>query len=129
MIAEVHHISILIRSEETIEFYKILGFREILRKSRDNDIVVILEGYGIQLEVFIDDRHPTRVTDVTEPLGPRHFAFRVDGSLEKEICRLREVFMEKLQFDPQFGDIGKDWIGEQYVFFKDPDGNVLELHE
>lgn len=128
MIESIHHISILISSENSLDFYKLLGFTEIFRKERSNDIVVLLDGYGIQLEVFIDSRHPARAVDISEPLGPRHFALKVDN-VENEMKRIEELLQSELQFNPKFGDISSDWIGERYVFFKDPDGNIVELHE
>ena len=105
-----------------------LGFQESFRKERGNDTVVLLDGYGMQLEVFIDDRHPKRVLDLSEPLGPRHFAIKVDD-IEAEISRLKEIFEKQLNYDPEFQEIAADWTGERYVFFKDPDGGVVELHE
>ena len=48
MMEGIHHISLLISSEKTLEFYKLLGFKESYRKERKNDIVVLLDGYGMQ---------------------------------------------------------------------------------
>lgn len=127
MIKGIDHISLLISNEHCFDFYKILGFKEVFRKNRANDIIVLLEGFGIQLEIFIDSRHPNRFTDINEPLGCRHFALKVDN-IENEVRRLSEL-MSAHGFEPQFQDIGNDWVGEKYVFFKDPDGNVVELHE
>jgi hypothetical protein len=42
MILGVHHISSLIRSEETLDFYKLPGFNENFRKTRVEDITVLL---------------------------------------------------------------------------------------
>ena len=128
MIESVHHISVLISSEKSLDFYKLLGFTECFRKERKNDTVVLLDGYGIQLEIFLDERHPVRVVDVSEPLGPRYFALKVDN-VESEMNRIEELLQIKLKFDPKFEDISSDWTGEKYVFFKDPDGNIVELHE
>ncbi len=128
MIKGIHHISLLITREKTLNFYKTLGFSEIYRKDRANDSVVLLEGYGVQLEVFIDSRHPVRMTDLNEPLGPRHFALKTDN-IEAEIERLKTEMTEKANFVPEFEQVSNDWTGEKYVFFKDPDGNIVELHE
>lgn len=128
MIEGIHHISLLISSEKTLEFYKLLGFQENFRKERKEDIVVLLDGYGMQLEVFVDARHPNRVVDLTEPLGPRHFALKVDD-IEAEVSRLKEVFNEQLGYDSVVKETSQDWMGERYVFFKDPDGGIVELHE
>ncbi len=119
MITGFHHIALLISSEETLNFYKdVLGFTETYRLQRKADTVVLLDGYGMQLEVFIDNRHPKRVLDLSEPLGTRHFALKVDD-LEKTL--------EQLQVSHT--DIGTDWTGIRYCYIQDPDGDQIELHE
>lgn len=128
MITGTHHICILLSTEKALSFYKLLGFEEAFRKERANDKVILLDGYGIQLECFIDDRHPARVTDVTEPLGPRHIALKSDD-IEADVKRITKLMNTELECDPQFDAIGSDWTGEKYVFIKDPDGNIVELHE
>ncbi len=72
MIKGFDHVAIISSSEESVEFYKRLGFREMLRKVRKYDTVVILKTEGIQLEMFIDANHPARATD-PENMGLRHF--------------------------------------------------------
>ena len=129
MIEAVHHISLLVSSERTLEFYRLLGFNEIFRKERLKDKVVLMDGFGIQLEMFVDDRHPKRVVDISEPLGPRHFALKCGAPIEDEIERIKHLFEQHMSYDTAFNDIGVDWTGERYVFFSDPDGNVVELHE
>ena len=123
MITGIHHISLLISSEECLDFYKKLGFEETFRKERKADTVVLLEGYNIQLEVFIDNRHPKRVLDLAEPLGTRHFALKVD-SVESTISYLQEQGIGTTD-----SDTGFDWTGIKYCYISDPDGNQIELHE
>lgn len=118
MIIDFHHIALLISSEKTLVFYKTLGFTEVYRKQRPNDCVCLLDGYGLQLEVFIDNRHPRRVLDLTEPLGTRHFALKVDDL---------ESTLEPLGV--KHTAIGLDWNGIKYCYIQDPDGNQIELHE
>ena len=107
----LHHIAIIVSSEKCLDFYKAFGFVETLRKERERDTVVLLKGYGVMLEIFIDPRHPKRLTP--EPLGLRHFALKVDD-IEKAArgCVIQT-----------------DWIGERFCFVTDPDGNQIELHE
>ena len=47
MITGFHHIALLISSEEIMSFYKKLGFVESFRKTRANDCIVLLDGYGL----------------------------------------------------------------------------------
>ncbi len=118
MITGFHHIALLISSEESLDFYKKLGFTENYRLQRKADTVVLLEGYGMQLEVFVDSRHPGRVLDLSEPLGTRHFALKVDDL---------EATLEQLKLEHT--DIGSDWTGIRYCYIQDPDRNQIELHE
>ena len=122
MITAVHHIAIIISKEEHLNFYKLLGFSEVFRKVRTYDTAVLLDGYGMELEIFIDGRHERRDS---EPLGLRHFALKVDGRLEDEIERLKAASSEVLEVGP----IMNDWRGVRFVFLKDQDGAVVELHE
>ena len=118
MITGIHHVALLITSEECLDFYKKLGFSETFRKERKTDKVVLLNGHGIQLEVFIDNDHPVKPTGSGEPLGCRHFALRVDN-LENMLEGQGMVHTA----------IGNDWQGIRYCYITDPDGNQVELHE
>ena len=116
MITGVDHFALIVSSENSIDFYKKLGFLENYRKVREYDTIVLLDAYGIRLECFVDVRHPKR--DVPEPLGLRHVAFKVDD-VEKTLDELG--VKEK--------NILVDWSGIRFVFIKDPDENNVELHE
>lgn len=117
MIIGIHHIAMIVRSEDTVDFYSKLGFKECLRKERRYDTVVLLCGYGIELELFIDASHPKRALN-PEALGLRHIALQVN--------RIEDV-VEK--FNLPIGAIGIDWNGIRYANTQDPDGNIIELHE
>lgn len=105
MVTGIHHISIIVSGEGSVDFYTKLGFRENKRIKREYDTVVLMDGYGIGIEIFIDPRHK-RVKD--EPLGFRSLSLKVD-SVD--------------------GNVLTDWNGERYVNIFDPDGNVVQLHE
>lgn len=75
------HIAIIVSSEESLQFYETLGFKESQRFERSYDTVVFMECGSITLEIFIDPKHPERVTD-PEAKGLRHIAFTVE-SLEE----------------------------------------------
>ena len=101
--------------EESVEFYKKLGFEETYRNEREYDEVVLLSGFGIQLEISVDPNHPAHETN-PERIGIRHFALKVD-SCEK-ISKLFECT-----------PIKKDWLGVNYCNTTNLDGIVVELHE
>lgn len=115
MVSGVHHIAIIASSEASVEFYSKLGFTETFRKVRVYDTVVLMEGYGIKLEIFVDPNHPKRETN-PERLGLRHLSLKVDS------C-------EEMSKEYKCGPINKDWVGENYCYTEDPDGLVIEFHE
>lgn len=122
MITGVHHIAIIISSEDHLSFYRLLGFDECFRKVRAYDTVVLMEGNGIELEIFIDGNHKTYQT---EHLGLRHIALKVSSPLENEIVRIINASVDAIDISP----VMRDWKEERFVFMKDPDGTVVELHE
>ena len=71
MISVIDHFALIVSSEDSIAFYERLGFSVVIKKKRSYDKVVLLEGYGIQIELFIDPSHPVRALD-NEPFGLRH---------------------------------------------------------
>ena len=115
MIKGIHHIAILAGSERSVDFYKKLGLEETYRKDRNYDMVVLMAGHGIQLEIFIDPTHPERPTD-KEYLGIRHFALQVDDCDE-----MRKHF--------ECTPVLTDWHGIRFCFTKAPDGLTVEFHE
>lgn len=122
MIKAFHHVAIIVSCEHSLDFYRLLGFEESFRKKRKYDTVVLMDGYGIQLEIFIDLRHPQHPDP--EPIGLRHFALKIE-SLEDEIERVRRESREAIEVGP----IMSDWTGARFCFVKDYDGISIELHE
>jgi len=116
MIQGIHHFALIASDEECVIFYRKIGFEVFKRIERKYDTVILLRGYGVQLELFVDPNHPSRSNP--EPLGLRHFAFYVDD-IEKTVQLLGLGTVS----------ISNDWVGEKYCFIADPDGNMIEFHE
>lgn len=110
---KLDHIALIVSKEENLEFYNKLGFIEKERFVRLHDTVVFMECDGIVLEIFIDSKHPQRVSG-PEARGLRHVAFVVDCS-------------ENL--DVELEEIRSDFFGRRFTFTKDPDGQPIELKE
>lgn len=128
MISRVHHIALIISDERNLWFYNLLGFKEYFRKERKYDTALLMEGHGMELEIFIDPRHPCHpMNSSEETCGLRHFALQIspDTTLEDEMERIKNSTTEVLDFGP----IMNDWTGTRFVFTKDPDGTVIELRE
>ncbi len=77
MIQGLQHISIIASSEKSVDFYKVLGFQESFRIERGYDTVVMLDGFNMQMLLFIDPKHPPRAVN-PENLGVRSIVLHVD---------------------------------------------------
>ena len=124
MMTGLHHIAILASEKaRTLAFYQALGFTVSachLRPERQDEIVM-MEGAGVTLELFISSGNPPRVSG-PEAYGLRHVAFRTDDAAALRAQLLRKGFQpEPLRRD--------DYTGEAMFFIKDPDGLPIELHE
>ncbi len=121
----IHHIAIIVSDyEKSKDFYvNKLGLniiRENYRVDR-GDYKLDLELDGCELEIFSGKNNPKRLS-YPEALGLRHLAFGV-SNLEKTVETLKEMGIET-------EEIRVDEItGKKMVFFFDPDGLPLELHE
>lgn len=112
---QLDHIAIIVSKEENLEFYKKLGFSEQQRFERHHDTVVFMKQDGVVLEVFIDSKHPERITN-PEAKGLRHIAFQVDD-------------FEKIVTEFECEPIRTDFFGKRFTFTKDPDGQPIEIKE
>lgn len=109
------HIALIASSESSIQFYGKLGFKAIKRIERSYDRVIFMQCGQIVLEIFIDPKHPERLTE-PEAKGLRHIAFLVENLAEV----MKGVECEEIRFD---------WFGRKFTFTKDPDGQLIELIE
>lgn len=109
------HIALIVSSEESLRFYEKLGFKEVERFERSYDVVVFMECEQVTLEIFIDPKHPERLTN-PEAKGVRHIAFSVEN-------------LEELMKSVECEEVRTDWFGQKYTFTKDPDGQPIELKE
>jgi len=113
----LHHIAIIVSGEKSVEFYRELGFEitNSVSRTTHTDEVVLMQGYGTRLELFVDASHPLRATN-PDPLGLRHIALQVENI--EEFCKKHNC-----------SEIKTDWFGEKYTFITDPDGQMVEIHE
>lgn len=118
MITGLHHISMIVSCEQSVDFYKSLGFEEVSRIEREYDTVVLLYGFDTKLELFVDPKHPKRANS-PENTGLRNISFQVD-SIEGEKQRLKGI---------ELGEINTDWYGIRYCLIRDYDGIPIQLHE
>lgn len=125
MLEGTHHIAIIASDEQrALDFYiNKLGFtleKETWRPARKDYLRMLRLGNTV-IELFIHPDAPQRVTD-PEALGLRHLAFRVtDIEAARDWLNSRGIETEPIHDDTANGG--------HYVFFRDPDGQPLELHD
>ena len=84
-------------------------------KERTYDTVVIMEGFGILLQLFIDPKHPDRATN-PENLGLRLVSFEVQS-------------IEELKTRFECSEVRTDWFGNNYCLVLDPDEQPIQFVE
>ena len=124
-LSKQHHIAIISSDwAKAKEFYiDKLGFElvsESYRPAQDDYLRMLRQG-DTTLELFIKADAPERISN-PEARGLRHLAFHVENA-EEAAAWLNSLGIET---EPVCEDRCN---GGRYVFFKDPDGLPLELHE
>ena len=125
MLEGTHHIAIIASDEQrALDFYiNKLGFtleKETWRPAQQDYLRMLRLGDTV-IELFIHPDAPQRVTG-PEALGLRHLAFRVtDIEAARDWLNSRGIETEPIHEDTANGG--------HYVFFRDPDGQPLELHD
>ena len=127
-ISAVHHIAVVNTNyEKSYDFYvNKLGLKVIfdVERSDRGDRVIMLElGNGAMLELFIIPDAPARTYEV-KPAGAWHLAFHAED-VPKAVEWLNSRGIET---DPVLVNT-MNGMNKRIVFFYDPDGTPLELHE
>ncbi len=119
----VDHILLVVKDlENTISFYKHLGFTHVETIKRPNDTVGVIKKDNLMIELMeLPDGYETyREPRKNSDIGFRHIGFRVEN-----IQEVYESLKDKIQFDgPPVGSAGRG--DRKLLFFKDPNG--VELH-
>ena len=125
-IKHIHHVAILTDNYElSKKFYtEILGFKiiaETYRAERDSyKLDLAINGiYQVELFSFPDYRERG---SYPEAKGLRHLAFAVDDVEESAaFLKSKDVDIQEVRLD--------ELTGKKFVFFRDPNGQPLELYE
>ena len=124
---KIHHVAIICSDYQAAKAFYVekLGLplvREVYRPERRDYILTLLVG-NVEIELFIMENPPMRVTN-PEAQGLRHLAFHVDSVPEA----IEWLNSRGIQTGPILMDTNNN-INKPVVFFWDPDGTPLELHE
>ncbi len=117
------HFLIVVKDlDNSIEFYKLIGFEHVETIQRPDDRVGVMRLGGTKIELMglregrETHRPPRKITDV----GFRHIGFKVN-----DVRETYERLKDLIEFDsPPRPIAGRQ--GRMTVFFRDPDG--VELH-
>lgn len=125
MLEGMHHVAVIASDEEkALDFYvNKLGFAVEQESWRpvQQDYLRMLRLGDCVIELFVKPNAPRRPTQ-PEALGLRHLAFRVaDIAAARDWLNARGIETEPIRDDTANGG--------HYVFFRDPDGLPLELHD
>lgn len=119
----VDHILLVVKNlENTINFYRHLGFTHVETVNRPNDMVGVIKKDNLMIELmqFSGGNETYREPRKNSDIGFRHIGFRVEDMEE-----VYESLKDKINFDgPPVISAGRG--DRKLLFFKDPDG--VELH-
>ncbi len=120
MVNGFNHVALIVSKEESLDFYRKLGFKETKRTPRPekNDILIMMENNGAVLEVFIREDAPLRLCK-PEAYGTRHIAFDVDN-VDEILELLKDYECQKIRTTEE---------GRRFVFVSDLDHQPVEFLE
>lgn len=125
MFKNIHHVAIIASNYEVSKsFYvDVLGFEVIRENYRidRNSYKLDLKIGDSEIELFSFPNSPKRPS-YPEACGLRHLCFKVDD-IEAAVNMLKDkgIETEEIRLD--------EYTNTRFVFFRDPDGLPLELHE
>ena len=126
-IAGIAHIGIRVHDlERSVAFYALLGFRKTAGPIGPEPVAILDHPSGVEINLVLNapkEDEPNILMDVPEKHpGITHFAL-----LCPDILAARER-LEAAGFTPSAGPIRFE-TGAQAIFVRDPDRNVIELHQ
>ena len=103
--------------------YRLKVIFDIERPAKNDRVLMLELDQGLMLEVFIMENPPKHL-DAPEAAGLRHLAFGVESVPEA----IKWLNSRGIETGPILMDTNNN-INKPVVFFWDPDGTPLELHE
>ena len=110
---------------ESEEFRKGIGIRDA--KARGAHLMVPDSNVEIELFQFIEKQSVKGKTSIANMIGYRHIAFIVDD-LEKAVEILKRNGVEFFS-EPITVNEPESVRGFRFVYFRDPEGNIIELNK
>ncbi len=124
MIKSIEHVAVVTTDvERAARFYtEVLGFREVGRlETSHSGTIVFVSLNGTQVELFGGGK-PRGSEQAERTVGYTHIALRVED-IDGEYARLKALGV-RFHMEPATVDAGL-----RVAFFRDPDGNPIELFQ
>jgi len=126
-IAGLAHVGIRVHElERSLRFYELLGFSKTVGPVGPEPVAILEHPSGLELNLVLNApraSEPNILMDVAEKHpGITHIAL-LCGDIEAAQRRLADAGI------PLSGGPVRFPIGAQAIFVRDPDGNVIELHQ
>jgi lactoylglutathione lyase len=127
MIKGIAHVGIRVHDlERSLGFYSLLGFEKTVGPIGPEPVAILMHPAGVEINLVLNApkaNEPNILMDVPEKhAGITHVA------LECEDILAVKAKLEAAGLTCSGGPV-KFPHGAQAVFFRDPDGNVIELHQ
>ena len=127
MIKGIAHVGIRVHDlERSLGFYSLLGFSKTMGPIGPEPVAILMHPAGVEINLVLNApnaKEPNILMDVPEKhAGITHIA------LECEDILAAKAKLEGAGQTCSGGPV-KFPHGAQAVFFRDPDGNVIELHQ
>lgn len=122
----VHHVGIRVRSLETARaFYEKLGFRFVAGPVGPEPVAIMVHPSGVNINLILNASNASEnniLMDVPERhTGYTHMALEVDN------LDTVQNGLEERDIPLSGGPVNLPG-GTRFIFVRDPDGNVIELH-
>lgn len=125
MTLSFHHVALTVaNAERSIQFYEKFGFQVVQTPAGSKHGIYRLKHGSVILELFVDAEATGKVTDEfagdLKQIGPNHFGFATED-LSQAVADLKKKGIELAS------EIKEGRTVSKYCFFRDPDGNWVEI--
>ncbi len=126
-ITGINHIGLRVRSLETARaFYEQLGFEFIVGPIGPEPVAVMLHPSGVNINFILNTTSDASASNVLMDLPEKHTGFT---HIALEIDDLEAVQQQLAAREIPITETVELPDGAIFIFVRDPDGNVIELHK
>lgn len=125
-ITGINHVGLRVRSLETARaFYELLGFEFIVGPIGPEPVAVMLHPSGVNINFILNVSSDASLSNVLMDIPEKHTGYT---HIALEIDDLEAVQQQLAALEIPITETVKLPDGAIFIFVRDPDGNVIELH-